>query len=336
MPIYGWQFNAIDPHELQLGLVRILFFGWLAGTTRWSKTIQLADVHMRCPELWQPSGFIPALAGPAVASALTRHARELTLLWQVASVLAVAGVLFPIGNIVCIVLFTILVGYTQQFGKTSRSFNIVPFAGVYLSCAPADALALLPLGNVVSPALGHSWPVQLGRLTLATIWFVAGFAKVRHSGIRWAWSDNLQLLIRLHLMDYTFMRPAAPRLSRLVVSHDLVCRLCAAGVILVELSYPLALCSTVLAICIVPLSILSLWSFHLLLGPAFVPLAVSTVLFWFPFDWAARSCGAIPACAAFVSAVLIVSRLPLWLARRSIRPVRSMAGSPMKAPAASL
>jgi hypothetical protein len=278
---HSFWFQAGNP--VHLGFVRAMFFLLLFVVARGAMLDGYARLYLTVPAAYQAVTFYRWFRAPAVPRWIASHMRLLVGLWYGSMLLGAAGILFPLGNLAAALLTLLLIGFRKQFGKINHARNLLPLFAIVLSFAPRDALCVAPLFELVGGEHGYFWPIQLGRVLLAICWFSAGIAKLRYAGPRWSVSDNLSRLLKLHVMDYYFVPPKAPRLARWLPQQPALCMLLASGTLIFELAYPIALFDPHAAMVIVPSSLLLILGFALAQGPLFVPLFTLTVLLWFPY-----------------------------------------------------
>ncbi len=118
------------------------------------------------------------------------------------------------------------------------------------------------------------------QVTLSAAFFAAGVSKLRHAGLDWFLSDNLRLL--LIERSYLTLGPGRFLLNLEVARYPLLCKALAAGTLLIELSYPLALAGARARAVLVPASLLMLAGIALLMGPKFYSFVLLS-LFWVPW-----------------------------------------------------
>lgn len=123
-------------------------------------------------------------------------------------------------------------------------------------------------------------------LLLALIFFAAGVSKLRHGGIAWITSENMAvMLVKQHYWASAVDPPLDWGLW--IASHSWLTRLMAAGTIIIEICYPLALLSTRFRIILVPAMLLTQIGIFLVMGP-FFPQFVLANVFWVPWDRVSR------------------------------------------------
>lgn len=85
-------------------------------------------------------------------------------------------------------------------------------------------------GDERTRAVGWGWPPRASLAVLATIYFLTGFQKMRHSGPRWVFSDNMANVLRQGASPY------ARGLSDFVASHVWLAQCLAGGALALELT----------------------------------------------------------------------------------------------------
>jgi hypothetical protein len=269
-----------DDHHL--GVVRILFFLFLFYFATRATVGDWARIYETSPQVWRPVSFFRWLPKPPASARFRRLVDVTAVVWKISILWAASGVFFPLGGIAATITTLLMLGYENQFGKIHHLQGMLPIIALILSCAPADALCHRPVFELTSSSHGFFWPIQLARVQLVIIWFCAGIAKVRHSGLRWGVSNNLSSLLKLHVMDYYFIPPKLPRLARWLSRQDLLCRGLAVGTLVFELAAPAALFYEPFGQLFALLGMGLLVGFAAAQGPTFLPLFLMLFLFWAP------------------------------------------------------
>jgi hypothetical protein len=117
---------------------------------------------------------------------------------------------------------------------------------------------------------------------MALIFFGAGIAKIRHSGLTWVLSDNMAVMLLQHQYHVANADPVTS-LGVKVAQYGWLCQCFAAGAVIFETAYPLALFSTRARSVIVPGVFLMQVGIRLLMGPTFNQYLICN-LFWVPWD----------------------------------------------------
>jgi len=244
------------------------------------------------PVFWKPIQLFRLLGQtqPSVA------ALELVqIAWKVALVASCLGALTRVATAAAFVLGTYLLGLLFCFGGLGHAKSILVFA--------MGALALSRCGDSLSvdrwirarrgepapaPDAEYRWPIRLIWVAIVFVFFGAGISKLRHAGFEWATSQTLAYY--LMQANYPLGRPAAPPMNDWglwLARHAPASRALAAGSMLVELAFPLALFSARLRAILVCAAFLMQLGIAIVMGPDFSNFLV-TYVFWIPWDRVAR------------------------------------------------
>lgn len=96
-----------------------------------------------------------------------------------------------------------------------------------------------PLADAPAEPSGprYGWPIRTAMVTIALTIFAAGFQKLRYGGLAWATSNNLRWILYA-----ASDRASHPRATALFIADRAwLAHLCAAGTLMLELGFPLAL-----------------------------------------------------------------------------------------------
>lgn len=266
-----------------LGVVRLLFFGALAAFFARRDFSELAEAP---PEFWFPIPLFRLLDLPLLGRS------ELNLLqvaWKVALVFACLGLLTRASTLVAFLIGAYLLGLPHNLGKTDHNDAILVLVLATMALARCgDAWSLdrwlagqRGRGGVPAPSGEYTWPIRLVWLLMALIFFGAGLAKLRHSGLEWIFSDNLATLLvkrQYGAGSDDVGRELAVQIARI----EWLCQLAAAGVIAIELGYPLSLISRRARWIFVPGMLLMQVTIRELLGIKFDQMLIC-YLFWVPW-----------------------------------------------------
>ena len=94
-----------------------------------------------------------------------------------------------------------LMGLPHNFGQTQHFDTLVVFASGALALSRAgdacsfDGLIAAARGRSLSPPPDdgeYRWPIRFVWVAMALIFCAAGVSKLRHSGLEWIFSDNLE------------------------------------------------------------------------------------------------------------------------------------------------
>ena len=188
-----------------------------------------------------------------------------------------------------------LLGLPHCFGKTHHfdAIIVLLFGLLALSrCADVRSLdrKLRPGGSDLQQRIQaaaasgeYGWPIQGARVLLSLVLFAAGVAKLRESGLDWALSDNMNILLvqyQYHLANADPMPGWGPWLAQHL---PWAVRGMGAASLAIEVGTPAALFSKAARWLLVPGAIGMLVGIRLLMGPTFLPLILCQ-LFWLPWD----------------------------------------------------
>jgi hypothetical protein len=268
-----------------LAVSRILIFGCLALFYLPQDMSGWADVS---PAYWQPIWVfkrfnIPVL-GPFTLDVLEK-------VWKVSLALACAGLFTRTSMWVAAILGAYLLGLPHNFGQTYHFDALLVIVFGILACSRAgDALSIdarrraaaNPGVQPPAPSGEYKWPIQLSLVGLSLVFFAAGVAKIRHSGIEWFMSDHMAIL--LDRVQYR-ISDADPLVAwgSAVAAIPWVPNLMAFFTIAVETAYPLALFSRRLRVPLVLAGIGLIVGIRMLMGPTFEQFLVVNA-FWVPWD----------------------------------------------------
>ena len=245
-------------------------------------------VWAAAPEaLWEPVLPFRWLGlGPLSAGAL----EALGAVLRIALLSAAFGALTRTSCAVAAVLFFYLAGLQQCFGIIYHSTTTVPLVLLTLAvarsgdCWSLDSL-LRRLRNRAGATCGistaeYTWPIQLIRTLSMLVFFAAGVAKLRHSGLDWASSDSLRTIL---LAEYYEPPPPASDLGLWIAAHPYVCSVGAIGMLSAEMLAPLALVSKRARRVLIPVLFAFVASLPLLFGFPFYGL-MAIFVFWIRWD----------------------------------------------------
>ena len=231
--------------------------------------------------------------------------------WKLSLACACIG-LYTRTSIACAaVLGTYLLGLGHNFGQTYHFDAILVIAFWILAFSRAgdgwsiDAMRRArrePGARAPEPDGEYRWPVQLILVALSLVFFAAGFAKLRASGLEWITSDHLAILldrVQYRISDAEPLLPWGSTVARIPFAANLM----ALGTIVFETGYPIALFSRRLRPVMILGGIGLIVGIRVLMGPTFENFLLIN-LFWVPWqrveDWVrartgARAAAAMPA-----------------------------------------
>ena len=271
----------------ELGFCRMLFYALLLVLYGPRDMAGWAEVS---PVFFQPIPLFRVLGlGVLPPTALW----VMAAVWKVLLATSALGLATRVSTAGTAILAPYLLGLPQNFGKIQHADAILVFAMAILAFSrcgdgwSVDSLiraARRPLAPPPLPSGEYTWPIRMMWLLMSLIFFAAGVAKLRHSGLSWITSNALAgYLIR---SNDPIARPDGapwtnwgPWLARVPWLAG------AAGAVslLLELSFPLALFSRTARRIIVPGVFAVQIGILLLMGPDFQRFLVC-YLFWVPWN----------------------------------------------------
>lgn len=236
--IAAWEQHWFRPGSLlDLAMARIVLAAillYLNGGMRFL-TVGLAP-----PELWEPLPWIAALG---IEQPTVKELLVVGRLNRWTLVAALLGFLTPVALSLAFVLQLFQEGLLNCFGKVSHGTIPLLYALLCFALAPcARTLSIDALlrrawqssrGRPPEPSATSAfatWPFELILVELTAYYFLAGFAKVRASGL--AWADG-------HTLQYYLLEKATPA-GLWLAEHLWLCALVSALVLAFELAAPLA------------------------------------------------------------------------------------------------
>jgi hypothetical protein len=228
-------------HPAGLAICRIMLYGYLM------RKVAQGDLSVWASApagLWSPIGLLSWLPGPIRSPELLQGFQ-----WLFVAVLACCalGVWYRICASAAPVLAVVCFGLPQCFGKVDHSHTLPVLVLCVLAVAnAADALSVQAWlrrrrgQTPPAPCGEYRWPLALAQTLMCFVFFAAGVAKLRSSGLAWAFSDNLQ-----NYLVAGFYTGHGPRttLGLWLVGHPVLCQMVAGAALLMEVTAPLALVS---------------------------------------------------------------------------------------------
>lgn len=215
------------------------------------------------------------------------------ILWLIALGLSSLGLMTRLNTSISFWFGFYLMWIPHNFGKLHHTDMVtILVLGILMFSRCGDALSLdslirrrrspKPVEN--PPVSGeYTWPIRLVWLVMVTIFFAAGIAKLRHSGLAWVFSDNMAVkLIKMNFMAYIDYPPLLPW-GLYLGRHVGISQALAGITLLAELTYPLVLFSRAARRILAPTMFLVFLGSTLIFLPSFVELLVCHV-FYVPWD----------------------------------------------------
>ncbi len=282
-----WERFWFAPKDaLTLGVCRLLFFGLLF----WNYLDQLfapwGDVSRA---FWQPIWIFEKFHILALSSDVLR---VMEIAWKGSLALACVGLLTRFSTATAFALGIYLLGLRHNWGKASHDDASTIFILLILAlsrCGDALSLDALIRRKRRAPTDGPSpllplesgeyrWPIRAVWLVLSMVFFNSAVAKLRRSGLEWALSENLAvLMVRLNY----FNKPATDWGLQLANIRGFS-QFMGISAIAVELFFPLVMFSRIARWILVPSAFLMQLGNKFLLGVDFTGFMFAYVFF---IDW---------------------------------------------------
>ncbi len=282
-----WEEFWFAPKDaLTLGFCRLLFFGLLFWNSLDQPFAPWGDVS---PAFWQPIWVFEKFHIPALSSDVLG---VLEIAWKGSLALACIGLLTRFSTATAFVLGIYLLGLRHNWGKASHDDASTIFILLILALSRCgDAVSLDALihrkrraaADDTSPSLPlesgeYRWPIRAVWLVLSMVFFNSAVAKLRRSGLEWALSENLAvLMVRLNY----FNKPATDWGLQLANIRGFS-QFMGISAIAVELFFPLVMFSRIARWILVPSAFLMQLGNQFLLGVDFTGFMFAYVFF---IDW---------------------------------------------------
>jgi len=289
----GWRRFWFEPQSpTNLAVCRILFYG----------TVFLIFVRRDFSEwggvsgvFWRP---IPLFRSLHLGQPSSELLHVVQAVWKVSLAASCLGVLTRFFGAAAFLSGTYLLGLLFTFGRYGHANSIIVLVmGILALSRCGDALSVdryirSRRGEPApAPDAEYRWPIRLVWVVFAFVFFGGGVAKLRHAGLAWAMSDTLAVYVVQAAIPLA--RPAGPPLTDWgfwIARHAWLCRAIAAGTLVIELGYPLALFVRSLRRIIVPAGFLMQLGITALILPDFNQFLIAYV-FWVPWE---RVAGRMP------------------------------------------
>jgi predicted DCC family thiol-disulfide oxidoreductase YuxK len=211
-------------------------------------------------------------------------------IFKASLLLACVGLFTRFSCLVGLVSGTYVLSMPHTFGKTGHGDGILVLAMLILAlsrCGDAWSIDALRRSWRAGPPFAptaqsgeYTWPVRCLWLLSALVFFAAGYAKLKTTGFAaWALSDNMAYT----LLQHKYKGDPPTDWGVWIAQHPLLCRALAAGTIVLEIAFPLALVSKWARRALVPGMFLAQLGIGLTMGVWFTQF-MFIYLFWIPFD----------------------------------------------------
>lgn len=213
--------------------------------------------------------------------------------WLISLGLCSVGLFTRLNTAVAFLLGFYLLWIPHNFGKLHHTDMItILVLGTMMLARCGDALSVDALllkrrqgfSEIKRPVSGeYTWPIRTVWLIMATIFFAAGVAKLRHSGLAWVFSDNMAVkLIKMNFMAYIDYPPLL-NWGLYLGRYVWLCQILAGVTLLAELTYPLVLFSRRARRLLAPAMFFIFLGSTLIFLPSFIELLACNV-FYVPWD----------------------------------------------------
>ncbi len=268
-----------------LGFCRVLFFG---SMSLFYLQMDFSDWAEIDKFFWKPIWLfeyfhLPVLTHDSLAI--------IQFIWKAGLVLSCIGLFTRMSTITSFVLGIYLIGLPHNFGKVDHIDAILVFImGVMVLSRCGDSLSLDRLllrilgdKNQSPPkpaACGeYTWPIRVVWLIMALVFFAAGVSKIGRSGLEWVMSDNMAIL----LIGSNYEDSPLTAWGLRIAQYGWLCQMLAAGTLIFEIGFPLALLSRKARWLIVPVMASIQAGILILMGISFAQFMIA-YLFWISWD----------------------------------------------------
>jgi hypothetical protein len=285
--VRGWNRFWFEPTSAtDLGVCRLLFF---AGLFLFYLPVDFSEWGYVSAAFWMPMPVFSLLhLGPASAAAL----ESLSTVWRIALVFSALGLFTRSSTTVSAVLGFYLLGLPHNFGHTYHFDALLVLALAVMAASRAgDAWSIdaLIARREVAPNAEYTWPIRMIWAAMALVFFAAGLAKLRHGGLEWIFSANMQMTL-LRSAYHTSDADPITTLGLWIASHAWLSRLLAAFAVIVEFGFITTLVSRTARVFFVPAAALLLIGIRVTMGPTFGGFLIANV-FWVPWSALAERLG---------------------------------------------
>ncbi len=285
----GFWFEPTTP--MTLGICRLVIFSVFLARYL-VMPLNVSGYQAMSHSFWMPLPLLSAIQVPLLPG---EWLRTLEWVWLAALGLSGIGLLTRLSTTLAFLLGTYLLWLPHNFGKLHHMDAIMVLVMGIMALShcgdgwSVDRLIERARRRISPPSTfpglsgEYRWPIRAVWLAMALVFFAAGVSKLRNSGLEWAFSDNLALmLIKANALAYTGVAPPLPW-GLYLGQQAWLCQLLAAATLIGELAYPLALLSRRARWILVPGIFLIQIGIFLLFVPAFVEL-IACHVFWVPWD----------------------------------------------------
>lgn len=267
-----------EESPVSLALLRIVLFGLLFFYYLPADYRPLGDPSLA--PFWRPVFPLLLIPLPTVSS---ETLALMQVAWKLSLLLACIGLMTRLATLSAFLIGSYLIAIAQSYAVMSHVDAAIPLVlGVMAAARCNHALALdrrVFRRPAMPPSGDYRWPLQATRLITVFVLFNGGVSKLRHSGLEWAFSENLSIVM---LQNQHYYTPHPPLTTWGVDLAPIVwfTQMLAFGTLLIELGMPLALVSDLARRLLVPSALMMFVAIRLLLGPDFTPFIICLVACW--------------------------------------------------------
>lgn len=278
--VRAWNRFWFEPTSAtDLGICRMLFY---SGLFLFYLPVDFSEWGHVSTAFWMP---LPVFSlfhlGPASAAAL----ESLATVWRIALILSAVGLFTRSSTIVAALIGFYLLGLPHNFGHTYHFDALLVLAlGIMAFSRAGDAWSIDAriARRETAPSAEYTWPIRMIWTAMALVFFAAGLAKLRHGGLEWIFSANMQMVLRRSAYHTSDADPITT-LGLWIASHDWLSRLVAAFAVIAELGFITSLFSRRARAVFVPAAALLLIGIRVTMGPTFGGFLIANV-FWVPWS----------------------------------------------------
>ena len=271
-----WLFAPTSPRTL--GTCRAAFF---AGLLLLFGPVDYAAFGGLPESLMHPISVFRVFRVPVLAPAWLD---PLQWAWKASLLLACLGLWTRPATVVALILGAYLLAVPQNVGRVFHDDALLVFVFAILAssrCGDGFSLdaALRRRRGLpdAAPSGEHRWPLVATQVVLSCVFFAAGWAKLRNSGLGFVTSDHMADI----LVKHQYIHEPWVDWGLFIARHAWLAKGMAASTLLLELAYPLALVSRRARWVVVPGMAAAQIGIRALMGPAFWPFLLCNV-FWVP------------------------------------------------------
>jgi hypothetical protein len=272
-----WNYFWFAPSPAaDLGLCRVVFYSglflyFLPQDMRVWNTI--SSLH------WQPMLLFRVLHLKPLAAIPV-----LQIVWKLALLSAALGWKTRLSSLIAFVLGVYFIGLPHNFGTVDHYDALLVITLGIMSvanCGDRFSLDARGRGELPPPLPEYTWPIRLVWVMMALMYFAAGFAKVRNSGLGWFESRFLSTLFFSH----AYVHNSASGIGPYLAQYPLLVSLMSVSSISVELGFIGSLFSRRVRLVMLPAAYSLHIGIYLLMGPNFLVL-ILVYVFWVPWsEW---------------------------------------------------